>query len=605
MSSFNLKIHFEELVIVLAKDTGVLDEDAEYVIRRFKSEGLRFLLFTLPSLSKAMLYSLENGVFLRPTSFAWKRKSLYFMYSFFSKIFNPSTGIVLDDACPHSIAAVRQFCEYFYKLAVETDDSAKQLGEQKYVENEESLGFFEPCPKWTDNLKANLETYYPTFCGTPVSSVLTDYRPRFGPGAFAGSVPNKALYKKLPADYVGLTSSEFRAFSGFFKSYPSSKEMVTLPFEDKISVVTFVAKDARGPRVISMEPMHLLRMQMSFLDWSIKTLEKCTDGRIQFTDQSGNQKRAKTASIDRACATLDLKDASDRVSFKFVNRIFINTQAPRFFLQNARSTHTLLPSGRVMRLRKVAGMGSGLTFPIMSLIIHLSICTLVSERLGVPYKKIMRSVHVYGDDVIVPTSWYNFAVTALQRSGLLVNTDKSFFRSHFRESCGGDFYKGISVTPTKLRLDKVDLCSASTYRRFLRLDSPRMLYKLNAHTRELLHSGMVFTKGYYDALLRKALGPTNYPQVTGSSPLIGEYVERLVIRDDVRVRAYTLNPVRSKSTRICPYKHIMRALQPHRSIKSYDVFKDLISEASLSFGEYIRPRDMKLALKWHPGTSTY
>jgi hypothetical protein len=600
-------IHFVDLVKALAKDTGVSVEDQDYVIRRFRSEGLRFLTFTLPSLSKAVITSLEVGEFIRPTTFAWKGKSLHFMYSFLSKIFDAGTGTVLADACPYSIGNLRQFCEYFYKLAVETSNEEKIAGEEKYIENERVVKSFEPCDTWVDALRKNLETFYPGFCRASISDVLAYHRPRFGPGSFAIDSDievNKTVYKRLPSDIIGITKAEFDGISGYFKSYPSSREPMRFVTEGKTSVVTFVAKDSRGPRVISMEPMHLLRLQMSFLDWSIKTLQKATDGRIQFEDQSRNQQHAKIASANRSMATLDLKDASDRVSFKLVSRVFKNTLAPSFYLRNARSTHTRLPSGKIIPLYKVAGMGSGLTFPTMALIIHLSICTQVSARTGVPYNKVMRSVHVYGDDVIVPTSWYNFAITALERSGLLVNKEKSFFRGFFRESCGGDFYKGTNVTPVKLKLDKTDLGPASLYKRFLRIENARQLYKVAMHTRELYSSKLITTKAFYDTLIKKALWG-RYPKVTGDSPIIGEYTDNIVIRDNVKVQGFTLSPVKRKYTGLCGYKAIATKLLPKRVTNTFCSFKDIIVKTGIDQDVYVRPRDMELKLKRHPGTKTY
>lgn len=602
-----IDIHFVDMVKALAKDTGVCDEDVDYVIRRFNSEGVVFLTSTLPKLAKSVCLSIEVGYFIRPTDFSWKGRLLRFMHSLLSKIFDPRTGTVLDDADGFALANLRQFCEYFYKLAFDSSDDVRNASCEKFESNEILVKDFVACDEWVELLRSNLETHYPTFCRTHASDVFASYRPRYGPGSFSKAyapVDNPTVYKALPHNTIGTTTHAFAPFSGYFKSYPSSCEPIRLIDEHKISEVTFVAKDSRGPRVISMEPLHLLRAQLSFLDWAIDALQDDSRGRIQFVDQSRNSEYAKIASVDRRRATLDLKDASDRVSYSLVRRIFRNTYAPAFFLRNARSTHALLPTGNIVTLSKVAGMGSGLTFPIMSLLIHLSICSLVSERFGKPYDSVMRSVYVYGDDVIIPTCWYDVAVTALQRSGLLVNKEKSFYRGFFRESCGGDFFKGVNVTPCKLRLDKVDLRQSSYYRRFLRLDNDRQIYKLSAHTRQLAEHGLITLKALYDISLRRSLGRSRYPKVTGSSPIVGEYVYGLTIRDSVPVWGFTLEPVRRKNTSLCPYKFLSRTLH-RRVFETYDLIKDIITNAGLSFGEYIRPRDMKLKLRRHPGTKTY
>jgi hypothetical protein len=60
-------------------------------------------------------------------------------------------------------------------------------------------------------------------------------------------------------------------------------------------------------------------------------------------------------------------------------------------------------------------------------------------------------VYVYGDDIIVPSLFYEEAVNGLQRIGLIVNLSKSFADGPFRESCGGEYYNGIDVTPVRVR----------------------------------------------------------------------------------------------------------------------------------------------------------
>jgi hypothetical protein len=52
---------------------------------------------------------------------------------------------------------------------------------------------------------------------------------------------------------------------------------------------------------------------------------------------------------------------------------------------------------------------------------------------------------VFGDDIIVRKDSYDFIVKALNMFGFLVNDDKSFNVGYFRESCGGDFYKGHDI----------------------------------------------------------------------------------------------------------------------------------------------------------------
>jgi hypothetical protein len=60
-------------------------------------------------------------------------------------------------------------------------------------------------------------------------------------------------------------------------------------------------------------------------------------------------------------------------------------------------------------------------------------------------------VRVYGDDIIVPVEHVSPVISSLEAFGLKVNTGKSFWRGAFRESCGGDYYRGVDVSVVRLR----------------------------------------------------------------------------------------------------------------------------------------------------------
>ena len=60
-------------------------------------------------------------------------------------------------------------------------------------------------------------------------------------------------------------------------------------------------------------------------------------------------------------------------------------------------------------------------------------------------------VFVYGDDLIVPTEHAHAVMERLESVGLLVNRSKSFVNGFFRESCGVDAWRGIIVTPTRIK----------------------------------------------------------------------------------------------------------------------------------------------------------
>lgn len=59
-------------------------------------------------------------------------------------------------------------------------------------------------------------------------------------------------------------------------------------------------------------------------------------------------------------------------------------------------------------------------------------------------------VRVFGDDLIVPLDCAESIVGTLHHLRLKVNTDKTFLRGKFRESCGVDAYDGHDVTSVSI-----------------------------------------------------------------------------------------------------------------------------------------------------------
>lgn len=144
-------------------------------------------------------------------------------------------------------------------------------------------------------------------------------------------------------------------------------------------------------------------------------------------------------------ATLDLNEASDRVSVGLVHLLFPGQVLPA--LLAARSLGTQLPDGRKVVLHKYAPMGSALCFPVLA----LTVWALLKAGLATCDAGGQPTVYVYGDDVIVDTENSEHAMNILEAFGLKVNRDKSCTSGFFRESCGMDAFKGVCVTPVRFR----------------------------------------------------------------------------------------------------------------------------------------------------------
>jgi len=95
---------------------------------------------------------------------------------------------------------------------------------------------------------------------------------------------------------------------------------------------------------------------------------------------------------------------------------------------------------------KFSSMGNGYTFELETLIFYalsLSVC----EYLHLGTSK----VSVFGDDILVPSRAAPLLLDVLSFSGFVPNWKKTFISGHFRESCGGNYFKGVDVRPFHLK----------------------------------------------------------------------------------------------------------------------------------------------------------
>jgi hypothetical protein len=304
-----------------------------------------------------------------------------------------------------------------------------------------------------------------------------EIRPCHGSGATACHTPNHDKWHKLryyqQLDQVFDYSSYF-----YFSATHLADEFEKLEASEAKAPearVCLVPKDSRGPRVISCEPAELMYIQQGLMRLLYSRIEThpLTAGFVNFTDQSINRELAHVGSITNLLATIDMKDASDRVSLDLVERVF----PPDWVqcLRACRSESTRLPDGRIVKLNKFAPMGSSCCFPVEALVFWA--CAQATLRLWYlrligggnktlffdTHKGELRTRHtsardrverptfVYGDDIICSSLDAEVVMEGLQAVGLLVNRSKSYVRGKFRESCGGDYHFGYDVTPVRVR----------------------------------------------------------------------------------------------------------------------------------------------------------
>lgn len=437
------------------------ERDVEVIQRRVEHEGLSFLTITLPLFSDVLEKGIENGFVTRESWGGYFRLIPRgclpaFLQGFTTKVFSKS-GELLSEPDADAIFALRQICRLFKKTKIPCSRLRNRDAMDKFVSVEAELR------AGLDDVWIS-DPYLDKVAGILWSEVFPEITPddlicRHGPGSTAEhKTPNGRLLIDKWYDRSELTFPSDLHIVPSLGHVQYLESVKYLSVKDELPVrVVFVPKTLRSPRVIAIEPSHVQYMQQGLMGYVVPRLENhpLTRASIHFTDQRINQDAARRASIDRQYATIDLKDASDRVHLELVRRIFSKSSLLEY-LEDSRSLYARLPDGREVILSKFASMGSAMCFPVEAMVFYTLIQAAVHSHLGIrptsrSVRTISKYVHVYGDDIIVPVAWADCVMSKLEAYLLRVNRDKSFTLSHFRESCGGDFFNGYAVKPVYIR----------------------------------------------------------------------------------------------------------------------------------------------------------
>lgn len=200
----------------------------------------------------------------------------------------------------------------------------------------------------------------------------------------------------------------------------------------------FVPKSAKTFRCIDIQPTLNSLVQAGIGDFMFRKLSRSG---LDLRDATLNRRCAAEGSITGRLATIDLSDASDTISHQLVQFLLPDDW---FRLLSACRCGTTSFKGKEYVLNKFSSMGNGFTFPLESLIFWaLTKSTQDICHSGKPSPECT----VYGDDIICLSDLYAEVVRTLRFCGFTVNSSKSYSDGPFRESCGGDYYKGINIRP--------------------------------------------------------------------------------------------------------------------------------------------------------------
>lgn len=471
-------------------------EDLVSFHHRAGSEGLPYLSDGLAGLGRTFLASIRRG-YCTKEDFQANRQALkegstlpVFLYSAWSKVFTDdglgigasfekdSCGnLVLTDWKPPIIAQVavmwlRQLTVVFSKLRLPHKDAQCEAAFERFRANEEDLALSKgrlwsttyandtTLPfrgKYEQSLTDVLLNARRLLCKVLCNVSPREISPRHGSGAASVKLSPTDRYDRILFDPDQAAIWPYVEFASAGRDHSDqilSSDFLALGYQKRARAV-FVQKDYRGPRLISCEPPTSMYYQQGLMNLLVETAEShpLTRSFVNFTNQSINQKLARIGSTgERSLATLDLKDASDCLSWDLVLLLWPDDWRRALSAVRSKVTDISVPGKGIVSvpLRKHAPMGSATCFPVMALSIW---CLIKAAQFSAKPSK----AWIYGDDIIVASRDATVVCDLLESVGLKVNRDKSFYgATPFRESCGKEYWDGFDTTPIYCRYDPTD-----------------------------------------------------------------------------------------------------------------------------------------------------
>ncbi|DAD51328.1 RNA-directed RNA polymerase [ssRNA phage Gephyllon.3_6] len=444
--------------------------DLETIRSRVEKEGFSFLTITLPNFCKDFERSLEIG-YIDPSffrGFPLIRKNgksgaiPAFLQGMLGQLFNRETGRLNDEThdSPTVVESIRQVCLVFKKVEMPCTPERDNKAIASFIDVEHANSDF-TAPE--DSLPIFESVSYVLWADMLADLCLHKLVPKHGPGATAEHISGNGKY--VWREWYERLEPYFPFFDNALSisAYEDKEALELVTFcteeQERPVKVTLVPKTLKAPRIIAIEPVCMQYAQQAIRSFLYEKIESSvlTSGHVNFRDQTANQKLALISSKTGRYATIDLSDASDRVPWSMVKVMFASSPDFLGAVEACRSTGALLPDGRVIRpLHKFASMGSALCFPVESMYFYtLCVVALLRKRkLPVTRRNVIDvkdDIHVYGDDIIVPTNDADAVLSILQQYNCKVNLNKSFWTGKFRESCGVDAYMGLPVTPVYIR----------------------------------------------------------------------------------------------------------------------------------------------------------
>ena len=257
-------------------------------------------------------------------------------------------------------------------------------------------------------------------------------------------------------NYLATDPALRKLVRGLFRKAKRNKQ--TLPLAaDYLNFVT-VPKSWKILRGIT--PLSLIGLFKSYALGGLITERLRSSGHDLRRLQSKHRQLARRYSVSNKHATVDLRTASDSIMSQHLNAVL-----PRVWYREIRTTFirqlAIGKNGTMHYTCSVLPMGNGCTFPVETLFFYCLIKA-IGNLLGVK-----GTYSVYGDDLIYPSRIHNYVRVVFSELGIRINEEKTFVDSAFRESCGGDFYRGVDVRPALLPETECHMLKGKKYAQYL------------------------------------------------------------------------------------------------------------------------------------------
>lgn len=448
-------------------DTSTI-RDQQTVAERYEHEGVEFLTLTLPEYGKAFERALSDAQFdpSLSRSFHYSGRLPVFMQGFVDQVFDRETGALLQEPSVVAIWAIRQFTLMFAKIVPPRNRAKERAAIEKYLECEQDVREADRSDAHANDdgqftrIGSLLWARVFTEVERRIVSIPSEIVPKHGPGATADKLRGNAKWRQL--EWPERLEEVFSVYEHLISSWSSIPELADVAFlepghERPVKVIC-VPKTYKTPRIIAIEPTCMQFMQQGLLSAFVDAVQADDIARqlIGWESSEMNNLLALKGSRDGTLATLDLSEASDRVSSRHVSELANRHPHLLEGILACRSSKAEVPGEGIISLSKFASMGSALTFPLESMVFltivlqgieNASKALMTRSRI----KRLVGRVRIYGDDIIVPVEYVSAVVESLEAQGLKVNSHKSFWTGKFRESCGKEYYDGVDVSIVRVR----------------------------------------------------------------------------------------------------------------------------------------------------------